>query len=66
VRNKVHTNSTFILSNRVELRMRNLTYCGISDKGLPVGNQLIQGGLLVILAADNGDGRLLSSLHLEN
>ena len=41
-----------------------LTYCGISDKGLPVGHQLIQGGLLVILAADNGDRWLLGALNL--
>jgi hypothetical protein len=41
-----------------------LTYCGISDKGLPVGHQLIQGGLLVILAADDGNCGLLGTFHL--
>jgi hypothetical protein len=52
------------LESKMALASVSLTYCGISDKGLPVGHQLIQGGLLVILAADDGNCGLLGTLNL--
>ena len=43
-----------------------LTYCGVSDEGLPVGHHRVHGHLLKVLAGDNSDGRLLGCLHLRH
>ncbi len=40
-----------------------LTYGGVSDKGLLVGHDCVDGHLLVVLRRDDGDGGLQRALH---